>query len=65
MRDVIIGSADLNFSCQAPLYMHITQPIIIGEGVRVGARAIGLVGVTIGKYAIVAVCTVFTRASNR
>lgn len=61
-RDVIVETAGLDFSTGEPPYKHISEPIIIEEGAWIGARAIILGGVTIGKNAVVASGSVVTRS---
>lgn len=61
-RDVILETAGLDFSTGAPPYRHVSQPIVLEEGVWVGARAIILGGVTIGRHAVVAAGAVVTRS---
>ncbi len=60
-RDAILETAGLDFSGGEPPYPHIHAPITLEEGVWVGARAIILGGVTIGRNAVVAAGSVVTR----
>lgn len=61
-RDVIIETAGLDFKTKAPPYLHISKPIHIEEGVWIGARAMILGGVTIGKNSIVAAGAIVTKS---
>lgn len=61
-RDVIVETAGLDFSTQAPPYKHISKPIVLEEGVWVGARSIILGGVTIGRNAVVAAGSIVTKS---
>lgn len=61
-RDVIIETAGLDFSTGQPPYNHVSKPIIIEQGVWIGARAIILGGVTIGENAVVAAGSVVSRS---
>lgn len=61
-RDVIIETAGLDFSSGKPPYSHISNPICIEEGVWIGARAIILGGITIGKNSVVAAGSVVTKS---
>lgn len=60
-RDVMIETAGLDFSALAPPYTHISKPIVIEQGVWIGAHAMILAGVTIGEYCIVAAGAVVTK----
>lgn len=60
-QDVIIESAGLDFADAQPPYPHVSRPIVIEEGVWIGARAMVLGGVTIGAYAVVAAGAVVTK----
>src|SRR5688572_13672435 len=60
--DVIIESAGLDFNDAHPPYSHVSHPIVIEDGVWIGARAIILGGVTIGCYSVVAAGAVVTRS---
>lgn len=60
-RDVLIETAGLDFSGLEPPYKHISKPIVIEEGVWIGARAIILGGVTIGQHAVIASGAVVTK----
>jgi maltose O-acetyltransferase len=59
-RDVLIETAGLDFSTARPPYPHISRPIHIEADVWIGARAIILGGVTIGRGAVVAAAAVVT-----
>lgn len=61
-REVILETAGLDFSTSAPPFKHISQPIVLEEGVWVGARAIVLGGVTVGRNAVIAAGAVVTRS---
>lgn len=61
-RDVIIETAGLDFSSGKPPYSHMSNPICIEEGVWIGARAIILGGVTIGKNSVIAAGSVVTKS---
>lgn len=61
-RDVIIETAGLDFSNHQPAYPHVSKPIIIEEAVWIGARAIILGGVTLGKNSIIAAGAVVTHS---
>lgn len=60
-RDVMIETAGLDFSALEPPYAHTSKPIVINQGVWIGARAMILAGVTIGEYCIVAAGAVVTK----
>ena len=60
-RDVMIETAGLDFSALKPPYTHISKPIVIEQGVWIGAHAMMLAGVTIGEYCIVAAGAVVTK----
>ena len=60
-RDVMIETAGLDFSALAPPYTHISKPIVIEQGVWIGAHSMILAGVTIGEYCIVAAGAVVTK----
>lgn len=60
-RDVMIETAGLDFSNGTPPYAHRSQPILIGNGVWIGARALVLGGVEIGEYSVVAAGAVVTK----
>jgi maltose O-acetyltransferase len=60
-RDVMIETAGLDFINYPPPYKHYSNPIEIQDGAWIGARAIILGGVTIGKGAIIAAGSVVTR----
>jgi maltose O-acetyltransferase len=61
-RDVMIETAGLDFSALTPPYSHKSSPIVIGQGVWIGARAMVLAGVTIGEYCVVAAGAVVTKS---
>lgn len=61
-REVILETAGLDFSSGTPPYKHISRPIVLEEGVWVGARAIVLGGVTVGCNAVIAAGAVVTRS---
>ncbi len=61
-REVILETAGLDFSTGTPPYKHISQPIVLEDGVWVGARAIVLGGVTVGSNAVIAAGAVVTRS---
>lgn len=52
-KDVIIESAGLDFVKGSPPYSHVSKPIVIGDGVWIGTRAIILGGVTVGENAVI------------
>lgn len=60
-RDVIIETAGLDFSSHQTPYQHTSRPIVIEEGVWIGARAVVLSGVTIGSHSVVAAGCVVTK----
>lgn len=60
-RDVIIETAGLEFRAGKPPYSHIHAPICLEDGVWVGARAIILGGVTVGRNAVVAAGSIVTK----
>lgn len=59
-RDVQIETAGLDFLTGPPPYPHQSQPIVIEDGVWIGARAIILGGVHIGTNAVIAAGSVVT-----
>lgn len=61
-RDVIIETAGLDFSTGLPPYVHRSNPIRVGKGVWIGARALILGGVEIGEYSVVAAGSVVTKS---
>ena len=61
-REVILETAGLDFSTGTPPYKHTSQPIVLEEGVWVGARAIVLGGVTVGRNAVIAAGAIVTRS---
>lgn len=61
-REVMIETAGLDFSALQPPYTHTSAPIVIEEGVWIGARALVLGGVTIGAHSVVAAGAVVTRS---
>jgi acetyltransferase-like isoleucine patch superfamily enzyme len=58
--DVLIETAGLQFVENHPPYPHISRPIVIEDGVWLGARVVVLGGVRIGAYAVVAAGSVVT-----
>lgn len=60
-RDAQIESASLDFSSGPPPYRHVSQPIVIEDGVWIGTRAIILGGVHIGANSVVAAGSIVTR----
>lgn len=58
---VIIESAGLDFSHEPP-YPHVYRPIVLEQGVWVGARAIILAGVTVGARSVIGAGAVVTRS---
>lgn len=60
-KEVILETAGLDFRSSSVPYPHIHAAIHLEKGVWVGARAIILGGVTIGKNAVVAAGSVVTR----
>ncbi len=60
-RDVILETAGLDFNQMLP-YPHISSPIILEEGVWVGARAVILGGVVIGRQSVIAAGSVVTKS---
>lgn len=60
-RDVIIESAGLDFSGRQPPYKHVSAPIVIEDGVWIGARAMILGNVTVGRGAVIAAGSIVTR----
>lgn len=61
-RDVMIETAGLDFSALTPPYPHKSSPILIEQGVWIGARAMILAGVTIGEHCVVAAGAVVTKS---
>jgi len=59
-REVHLETAGLDFQNSLPPYKHNSKPILIAEGVWIGARAIVLGGVSIGKFSIIAAGSVVT-----
>jgi acetyltransferase-like isoleucine patch superfamily enzyme len=57
---VIIETGGLDFN-GVPHYSHILKPIVIGNGVWIGAGALILGGVSIGEQAVVAAGAVVTK----
>lgn len=51
-KGVYVETAGLDFTAPMP-YPHIHKPIVIGEGVWIGANAIVLGGVTVGSGSII------------
>jgi acetyltransferase-like isoleucine patch superfamily enzyme len=60
-KEVQIETAGLNFLSRPPPYAHQSKPIVIEDGVWIGARTIVLGGVHIGAYAVIAAGSVVTR----
>lgn len=60
-RDVVLETAGLAFSKGPPPYEHTSSPIVIEEGVWIGARAIVLGGVRVGAHAVIAAGAVVTK----
>jgi len=60
-RDVIIETAGLDFAGKATPYAHISAPISLEDDVWVGAGAMILGGVTVGRGAVIAAAAVVTR----
>lgn len=60
-KDVQIETAGLDFLTGPPPYPHQSQPIVIEDGVWIGARAIILGGVHVGANAVIAAGSVVTR----
>lgn len=60
-RDVMIETAGLDFAHLAPPYLHVSRPVVLEQGVWVGARAMILAGVTIGENSVVAAGAIVTR----
>jgi acetyltransferase-like isoleucine patch superfamily enzyme len=60
-QDVVIETAGLDFSKGPPPYEHRSSPIVIEEGVWIGARAIVLGGVRVGAHAVIAAGAVVTK----
>jgi acetyltransferase-like isoleucine patch superfamily enzyme len=58
---VLIETAGLDFNGKLP-YSHVHQPIVLEDGVWVGARAIILAGVTIGAYSVIGAGTVVSQS---
>ena len=58
---VVIETAGLDFSGKPP-YPHMHRPIVLEDGVWVGARAIILAGVTIGARSVVGAGAVVSRS---
>lgn len=61
-RDVIIETAGLDFLASGPPYAHVSEPVVVENGVWIGARAIILGGVTIGEKAVIAAGAVVSRS---
>lgn len=59
-KGAVIETAGLDFS-QPPPYRHTVKPIVLEEGVWVGARAMILGGVKIGRQAVIGAGAVVTR----
>jgi len=60
-RDVIIETAGLDFAGKSAPYAHISAPIVLEDDAWIGARAMILGGVTVGKGAVVAAGAVVTK----
>lgn len=60
-KGVTLETAGLDFSSGKPPYKHISRPIVVEDGVWIGARTIVLGGVTIGKFSIVGAGSVVTK----
>jgi maltose O-acetyltransferase len=58
---VMIETAGLDFTGKPP-YPHVHRPIVLEDGVWVGARAIILAGVTIGAYSVIGAGTVVSHS---
>lgn len=59
--EVQIETAGLEYHNRVPPYLHRSEPIVIGDGVWIGTRAIILGGVTVGAGAVIAAGSVVTR----
>jgi acetyltransferase-like isoleucine patch superfamily enzyme len=59
-KGVYVETAGLDFSAPLP-YPHVSKPIIIGEGVWIGAEAMILGGVTIGAGCIIGAGAVISK----
>lgn len=59
-KGVVVETAGLDFSGPLP-YPHVVKPITLEDGVWVGARAIILSGVTIGRGAVIGAGAVVAR----
>lgn len=60
-REVQIETAGLDFSSTSPPYRHQSKPIIIEDGVWLGARCMVLGGVRIGANSVIAAGSIVTR----
>lgn len=60
-KEVQIETAGLDFLTDLPPYRHVSKPIVIEDGVWIGARAMVLGGVRIGANAVVAAGSIVTR----
>jgi maltose O-acetyltransferase len=58
---VLVESAGLDFTGNPP-YPHIQRPIVLEDGVWIGARSVILAGVTIGARSVVGAGTVVSRS---
>jgi maltose O-acetyltransferase len=61
-RDVVIETAGLKFDQLTPPYGHIFEPIHIEAGAWIGARALVLGGVRIGRNAVVAAGSIVSKS---
>lgn len=60
-RDVILETAGLDFVGREPPYSHVAAPIVIEDGVWIGARAMVLGNVTVGRGAVIAAGAIVTK----
>jgi maltose O-acetyltransferase len=60
-RDVILETAGLDFAGREPPYKHVSAPIVIEDGVWIGARAMILGNVTVGRGAVIAAGSIVTK----
>jgi acetyltransferase-like isoleucine patch superfamily enzyme len=61
-KGVTIETAGLDLNEGPPYLSHIAKPIIIQDGVWVGANSIILSGVTVGENSIIGAGTVITKS---